>query len=157
MCEHEHPQDQKRQTVEEFLKESAPDDRVITVTVDGGMVSWVDIPDGSEIRVLVKDYDMDGCDETDLCVDDNGDECAVTLWSDRLMDREADSCAACGGRGWILSVNTDRRVTEIQRCDTCRQYDSDEQAAKAAVPLLEAGLKMVEQSQEEPHGNTDKE
>jgi hypothetical protein len=159
MCEHQQEQNETRQTVEEYVNENVTDKHVVTVTIDGGMVSWVDVPQGSDICVVVKDYDTDGSDEEDLCVDDQGDECAVQLWTDEPLHHAGrpPKCAACGDRGWILAFNTDRRVTEIQRCDTCQVYDSDEEAAKAAVPLLESGLKRVEQSAEEPHGNTDSE
>lgn len=159
MNEHQQEQDQieKQQTVEEFLRENAPDHQVITVTVDGGMVAWVDVPQGCEVRVLVKDYDTGCSDEEDRVVDDQGQVCNVTLWSDKAVTQRKDPCEACGDRGWILAFNTDRRVTEIQRCDACDRFASDEAAAEMAVPLLEAGLKRGEQSHEDPHGNTDKE
>lgn len=159
MCEHQQERTETLPTVDQFVNENVQGKHVVTVTVDGGMVSWVDVPQGSDICVVVRDYDGDACRETDLCVDDGGDQCAVQLWTDEPLHQTGrpPKCEGCGGRGWILSVNTDRHVTEIQRCDTCQVYDGDEEAAKAAVPLLEAGLKRIEQSAKKPHGNEDKE
>jgi hypothetical protein len=45
-------------------------------------------------------------------------------------------CDDCKGRGWILSLNTERNVLEVQRCGTCQQIDSDERAANLAGPTL---------------------
>jgi hypothetical protein len=53
-------------------------------------------------------------------------------------------CEACHGRGWLLSFNMDRGVYEVQRCDACARYDSDEAAGDDAVPMLEAALAMAD-------------
>jgi hypothetical protein len=53
-------------------------------------------------------------------------------------------CEACHGRGWLLMFNTDRRVSEIQRCDACDRYASDEEAGAAAAPMIEAALVLTD-------------
>jgi hypothetical protein len=53
-------------------------------------------------------------------------------------------CEACQGRGWLLAFNTDRRVYEIQRCDACDRYASDEKAGDAAAPLIHASIAIAD-------------
>ncbi len=50
----------------------------VTVTIEGGMVQHVDVPPG--VRVVVKDYDVDGCNELDLAEDTNGDNYVESIW-----------------------------------------------------------------------------
>jgi hypothetical protein len=50
----------------------------VTIVVLGGVVHDVDCPDG--VRAVVKDYDVDGCDETDLSTDANGDKYLESVW-----------------------------------------------------------------------------
>ena len=44
----------------------------MTVTVAGGVVQNVDFPAG--VRVVVQDYDVEGCNESDLTNDENGNK-----------------------------------------------------------------------------------
>lgn len=41
---------------------------------------------------------------------------------------EPEPCPACKGDGWLLIFNTDNNAFEIQRCDGCCRYPSDEKA-----------------------------
>lgn len=41
---------------------------------------------------------------------------------------EPGRCPACKGDGWLLIFNTDSNAFEIQRCDGCCRYPSDEKA-----------------------------
>jgi len=50
----------------------------VVVTVEGGVVQHIECPDG--VRAVVKDYDTDGCDETDLSKDENGDQFVESIW-----------------------------------------------------------------------------
>ena len=59
-------------------------------------------------------------------------------------DKVERPCEACHGRGWLLMFNTDRRVSEIQRCDACDRYASDEEAGEAAAPIIEAALALTD-------------
>lgn len=53
--------------------------KTITITVEGGLIQWIaDIPD--DVRIVVKDYDVEGADPSDLSRDENGDECLVSEW-----------------------------------------------------------------------------
>lgn len=40
----------------------------------------------------------------------------------------SSDCAACTGRGWLLLFNADSAALELQRCDLCCRFDSDEEA-----------------------------
>jgi len=51
----------------------------IRVTVEGGVVQHIDVPEG--IQVIVADYDVDGSDSDDLKTDDNGDQFCESIWN----------------------------------------------------------------------------
>jgi hypothetical protein len=52
--------------------------KVVTVTVDGGVVQHVEVPEG--VRAVVRDYDVDGTDEDQLEQDENGDSFTKSIW-----------------------------------------------------------------------------
>ena len=52
--------------------------KIVTITVEGGVVQHVDCPQG--VQVVIKDYDVEGCDESDLHKDDNGDQYLESVW-----------------------------------------------------------------------------
>lgn len=52
--------------------------KTVTVTVEGGVVQHVEVPQG--VRVVVKDYDVEGCDDADFDEDENGDEYVESIW-----------------------------------------------------------------------------
>jgi hypothetical protein len=54
--------------------------------------------------------------------------------------RKTEPCKACSGRGWLLMHNVDRHVVEIQRCDTCERFRSDERAGEHAAPILDQAM-----------------
>ena len=45
---------------------------------------------------------------------------------------EEPPCPDCGGRGW-LHMTSGLRGREIQRCDSCRVYATDEEATEAHI------------------------
>ena len=51
------------------------------------------------------------------------------------IEVESSSCVACEGQGWVrCNIGNDQsRQYQIQRCDACEQYDSDEAAQEAAA------------------------
>ena len=49
--------------------------------------------------------------------------------------RECEPLCDCGDRGWLYSFNTNTRQMEIQRCDDCQEFDSDDEALKHVVEL----------------------
>ncbi|MCC6681650.1 MAG: hypothetical protein IT445_12175 [Phycisphaeraceae bacterium] len=51
---------------------------VVEVFVEGGVISNVKVPVG--IKVLVRDYDIDGAERDRLQKDKDGRECAVSTW-----------------------------------------------------------------------------
>ncbi len=57
----------------------ATNKKTITVGVYGGLVQWIQgIP--ADLRIVVRDYDVEGADEEDLTTDENGDKCAESVW-----------------------------------------------------------------------------
>ena len=40
----------------------------------------------------------------------------------------ARSCEECNDKGWIDTYNTNTNVQEIQRCDECKVFTSDDKA-----------------------------
>lgn len=52
--------------------------KIVRVTVEGGVIQWVEVPKG--VTVIVHDYDVDGCDDEGLQLDDNGDRFMESTW-----------------------------------------------------------------------------
>jgi hypothetical protein len=45
-------------------------------------------------------------------------------------------CPECEGKGYIFGFCELKNSINIERCDTCLKFDSDESATKAAIVLL---------------------
>ena len=55
------------------------DKKTIVITVEGGLIQWIaGIPE--DVRIVVKDYDVDSVDEENLTTDENGDEYVESVW-----------------------------------------------------------------------------
>lgn len=52
--------------------------KTVRVTVEGGVVQWVEVPEG--VTVIVHDYDVDGCEDEGLQQDDHGDKFMESTW-----------------------------------------------------------------------------
>lgn len=52
--------------------------KIVRVTVEGGVVQNVEVPEG--VQVIVKDYDVDGSDEDQLERDEDGDSFVESIW-----------------------------------------------------------------------------
>ncbi len=52
--------------------------KVVKITVRGGVIQDVDVPEG--VQVVVHDFDTDGTEPDRLSRDENGDECVVNIW-----------------------------------------------------------------------------
>lgn len=52
--------------------------RVVEITVEGGAVHHVECPKG--VKVVVKDYDIDGVDEESLSQDKDGKDYIESVW-----------------------------------------------------------------------------
>ena len=61
--------------------------KVVIVTVEGGVVQHVEVPEG--VRVVVRDYDAEGCDADVLSADEDGDECVEAIWVAPARERES--------------------------------------------------------------------
>jgi len=55
---------------------STIDNKVVIITVEGGVVSIENIPPDIEVRMF--DYDIDGYNESELELDNNGRKCVIT-------------------------------------------------------------------------------
>ena len=53
-------------------------------------------------------------------------------------DTPSNDCDECGGKGWDFYLEEDTELVRLQRCDICRLYKTDEDAATVADPLLQA-------------------
>jgi len=51
----------------------------IIISVEGGVITFIDIPVDCNVVVEIRDYDTDGADINDICKDDNG-EYRVSEW-----------------------------------------------------------------------------
>jgi len=57
------------------------DKKTITVGVYGGLVQWIQgIP--KDVRVVVHDFDIDGSDAEHLSRDEQGQQCAESVWEE---------------------------------------------------------------------------
>jgi hypothetical protein len=50
----------------------------VTIAIVGGLVETIDKPD--DIEVEIRDYDIDGADEDDLSVDENGKKFVQSIY-----------------------------------------------------------------------------
>jgi hypothetical protein len=53
-------------------------EKVVFVTVEGGVVQHVEAPEG--VKVVVRDYDSEGSDADRLSVDEDGNEFVESVW-----------------------------------------------------------------------------
>jgi hypothetical protein len=53
-------------------------EKIVVVTVEGGVVQHVEVPEG--VRVVVRDYDAEGVEAERLSVDEDGNECVEAVW-----------------------------------------------------------------------------
>jgi hypothetical protein len=51
---------------------------IVRVTVKGGVIQWVEVPEG--VTVIVHDYDVDGSQDDLLQQDDHGDKFMESIW-----------------------------------------------------------------------------
>lgn len=52
--------------------------KIVRVTIEGGVVQHVDVPEG--VQVVVRDYDVDGTDVSELEQDENSDHFIESIW-----------------------------------------------------------------------------
>jgi hypothetical protein len=56
--------------------------KVVVVTIEGGVAQHVECPDG--VKVVVRDYGCEGTDADLLSVDEGGDEFVESVWGGDL-------------------------------------------------------------------------
>jgi hypothetical protein len=52
--------------------------KTVRLTVEGGVVEHVEVPEG--VQVIVRDYDVDGTEVDQLQQDENGDQFIESIW-----------------------------------------------------------------------------
>ena len=52
--------------------------RIVRVTVEGGVIQYVEVPEG--VTVIVRDYDAEGCDPDLVEQDDDGNDYIESIW-----------------------------------------------------------------------------
>ena len=57
--------------------------KIVQVTVEGGVVQHVEVPEG--VQVVVRDYDVDGTDADQLQQADNGDQFIESIWEHKSL------------------------------------------------------------------------
>ncbi len=53
--------------------------KTVTITVEGGVVQNVEVPEG--VTVIVRDYDVEGVESDLLQQDENGDNYIEAIWT----------------------------------------------------------------------------
>ena len=61
------------------------------------------------------------------------------------MEKEhiKEKCELCGDKGWLHILNTNTGTMEIQNCDVCAVFVSDEQALEHVVFLALANPSLL--------------
>lgn len=57
-------------------------EKVVIVTVEGGVVQHVECPEG--VKVVIRDYDCEGCDADLVSEDEDGNEYVKSVWGGDL-------------------------------------------------------------------------
>ncbi len=52
--------------------------KIVKVIVEGGVVQHVEIP--CDVKVIVRDYDIEGVESDLICQDQNGDSYIESVW-----------------------------------------------------------------------------
>ena len=60
------------------------------------------------------------------------------------MKNKKEICEICNDKGWLHTLNTNTETMEIQKCDDCGVFKTDEQALEHVVKLAIASLGMRE-------------
>jgi hypothetical protein len=47
-----------------------------------------------------------------------------------MKPTDNEECPACSGKGWLVDFNIDDDALELQRCDTCERFASDDDAQR---------------------------
>jgi len=63
-----------------------------------------------------------------------------------LSQSNDDACESCGGKGWLFSIikNDGSPRNQIERCDTCELYESDQAAVEAVVKSAQSQPQLLQ-------------
>jgi hypothetical protein len=53
---------------------------VINIALEGGVIQSIELPPG--VTAVVRDYDVEGADASDISLDEAGQECLTQVWGD---------------------------------------------------------------------------
>jgi hypothetical protein len=99
------------------------ENKIIKISLEGGLIQDVgDIP--SDVRVRVRDYDVEGADDEEIITDENGKECFESWWHPET-GCQSSSFELKAGRSKTCS----RMVNEDGSCVTC-----DETHGQCSMP-----------------------
>jgi len=60
---------------------------------------------------------------------DRANNCKWVEWTDFITKESEVVCDICDGKGYLTDVyDTEAEETQIQRCDSCKEFVSDKQA-----------------------------
>ena len=63
-----------------------------------------------------------------------------------VLEESEVVCVVCDGKGYLTDVyDTEAEETQIQRCDSCKQFESDEQAQEHVERVVESTLSDEEE------------
>lgn len=87
----------------------------------------------SETPDTEKQGTVTAIDPVTLTIEWDNDTLSLMRVVDAARVLDVLPCEACKGAGWLHVDNSDHGE-RIERCDLCQQFDSDEEANKAASP-----------------------
>ncbi len=74
--------------LQKVIEKEQKKNSVITVKLDGGLVQWVEIPDGLHVSVVIVDYDIEGSSHRPD-KDETGEDCCISVWKDERQKEPA--------------------------------------------------------------------
>lgn len=87
------------------------------------------MPDGTDWYVNKTFNDRQHLDNYMSKVERDKDCFVDEVWYDESEAHPSEpSCEECNDKGWIDTYNTNTNVQEIQRCDECKVFTSDDKA-----------------------------
>jgi hypothetical protein len=64
-------------------KNQSMSNKIVHITVEGGVIQHVECPQG--VKAIVRDYDSDGIEDAQLGIDDDGNKYVETIWGCKTM------------------------------------------------------------------------
>jgi len=112
----------------------------------GKRIWWTD-PDnqtGSGSGMIIKAQEPVQPDSVITLKMDHG-SCVEAL-PQELSQSNDDACESCGGKGWLFSIikSDGLSLNQIERCDACELYESDQAAVEAVVKCAQSQPQLLQ-------------